>query len=393
MKIKILIVSTLYYPYEIGGAERSTRLIAKGYKNKGYNVEIFTTCDKDYEQYIDGILVHYVKLKHVFWRYNSPNVSTIKKLLWRVLEYYNFVNTNKIRRILKKSNPDIIHTNQIAGIGSQIWLQSKKLKIPIVHTARDYYLLCAKSGMYRNNHSCNKQCLLCKLYTSNFKHHSQYVDAFVGVSEHVKNIHLDSGYFKNSKINQSINNIFNTEIKSKSIGNKEFNHNSIKIGVLGVIRKTKGVVEAISNIEDPDIKIIVAGSQRNDSYGKLFSDLLQKKNIEYLGHVEAETFFDKIDFLLHPALWNEPFPRVLIEAFSYGIPVIASNNGGTKEAIIGKGTGFVYNNYLDLNEILNDIKTKSIEYNKLSKNCIKYSAKFTEDSIVSQYLNIINEIV
>ena len=44
--MKILLVSTLYNPYEIGGAERSTRLIAKGYKNQGYEVEVLTSCNR-----------------------------------------------------------------------------------------------------------------------------------------------------------------------------------------------------------------------------------------------------------------------------------------------------------------------------------------------------------
>ena len=57
--MKILLVSTLYNPYEIGGAERSTRLIAKGYKIKD-EVEVLTSCNRDYYAFVDDIKVNYV---------------------------------------------------------------------------------------------------------------------------------------------------------------------------------------------------------------------------------------------------------------------------------------------------------------------------------------------
>ena len=34
-----------------------------------------------------------------------------------------------------------------------------------------------------------------------------------------------------------------------------------------------------------------------------------------LGYKDPELFFNSIDILIHPAVWHEPFPRVLIESF------------------------------------------------------------------------------
>jgi glycosyltransferase involved in cell wall biosynthesis len=390
--MKILLVSTLYNPYEIGGAERSTRLIAKGYKKRGYEVEILTTCDRDMVNYVDEIKVNYVKFKHIFWRFNSVKVSIFEKILWRILEPLNFLNNSKIDNTLKNINPDLIHTNNIAGISPIIWKLAKKNKIKILHTARDYYLLCAKSGMYRNKKACSSQCSMCKIYTSHYKKLSHQVDAFVGVSNFVKEAHLNNGYFSNSKSNDFVNNIFKSKIYKK---NRSYNNNnSLKIGVIGFIRETKGVNQLIESLNfNLNINLIIAGQTSKGPYEKSFKKLIKNDKIEYLGYKDPELFFNSIDILIHPAVWHEPFPRVLIESFSYGVPVIASSNGGTNEAIIGLDTGFVYENYQELEKILKEIINGNVNYSNLSSNCLKYSSEnFTEEKIINKYLKNINKI-
>jgi len=49
--------------------------------------------------------------------------------------------------------------------------------------------------------------------------------------------------------------------------------------------------------------------------------------------VEKENFYGKIDVLVVPSLWDEPFGRVIIEAALRGIPVIVSKNGASLELL------------------------------------------------------------
>ncbi|MBJ6369812.1 glycosyltransferase family 4 protein [Snuella sedimenti] len=48
----------------------------------------------------------------------------------------------------------------------------------------------------------------------------------------------------------------------------------------------------------------------------------------------------RIDVLIHPAI-DEPFGRVVIEAMSMEIPVVAYNSGGIKEIVIDEETGYL----------------------------------------------------
>ena len=47
------------------------------------------------------------------------------------------------------------------------------------------------------------------------------------------------------------------------------------------------------------------------------------------------------DFALVPSNMPDPFPTTVLEAMSIGLPVIATNNGGAKEAIIDNVTGLL----------------------------------------------------
>jgi len=170
---------------------------------------------------------------------------------------------------------------------------------------------------------------------------------------------------------------------------------TLVIGCIGYIRETKGINQLIDALDFAlDIKLVIAGSIGKDDYSNLFLDKIKgNRKIDYLGHVDPNEFYPKIQFLIHPAVWHEPFPRVLIEAFSYGIPVIAGSTGGTKEAIEGLSTGFVYTSMIEINGILNQILKGKVPIDPMKENCKKYAERnFTSEVICNKYLAIINTI-
>jgi glycosyltransferase involved in cell wall biosynthesis len=58
------------------------------------------------------------------------------------------------------------------------------------------------------------------------------------------------------------------------------------------------------------------------------------RNVDCWGHISDMTrFYGEIDLLPVPSLWEEAFPRVILEAAVNGIPVIANRRGGNPEAL------------------------------------------------------------
>lgn len=57
---------------------------------------------------------------------------------------------------------------------------------------------------------------------------------------------------------------------------------------------------------------------------------------------ELEKIFDDTDVLIVPSVWYETFGYTVLEALSYGVPVIITNNVGAKD-ILAEGAGIVIN--------------------------------------------------
>lgn len=55
---------------------------------------------------------------------------------------------------------------------------------------------------------------------------------------------------------------------------------------------------------------------------------------------ELENIFDETDILVVPSIWYETFGFTVLEALSYGVPVIISDTVGSKD-ILAVGAGIV----------------------------------------------------
>lgn len=57
-------------------------------------------------------------------------------------------------------------------------------------------------------------------------------------------------------------------------------------------------------------------------------------------YADLEEIFDETDMLVAPSIWYETFGYTVLEALSFGVPVIVSGNVGAKD-IIPNGGGIV----------------------------------------------------
>lgn len=55
---------------------------------------------------------------------------------------------------------------------------------------------------------------------------------------------------------------------------------------------------------------------------------------------ELESIFDETDVLIAPSVWYETFGYTVLEALSYGVPVIISGTVGAKDILV-EGAGIV----------------------------------------------------
>jgi len=235
-------------------------------------------------------------------------------------------------------------------------------------------------------------CATCKTLSISKKIVSKKVDAVVGISKSVLNTHTKLSYFKNSS-----HHVIPNSVKTQVRIDTQCSNQVVKtFGFLGRISKEKGLeilLEAFLKILSPEIKLQIGGEGER-GYEQELKETYVSNNINFLGTVKPDVFFEEIDCLIVPSQWEEPFGRVVIEAMMYNIPVIVSNRGGLPEIIHGKNIGQVFKS--DSSADLLSCINKYISNNELflthSNNIKNELSIYNENSIVEQYVKIYNVI-
>lgn len=385
--MKVCIVCTLYPPYINGGAEISTRYLAMGIKKMGHDIHIITSGKEDKIEYIDNIKVYRLKNQNIYWRYPQRDKPLWKKAIWHIIDSYIPLYNKKIFNILQIEKPDIIHTGNLCGLSCYIWDIAKSLNIPTVHTLRDYALICPQQTMLKGNNSCNKQCLGCKFYSIKKKKLSSKVNAVVGISNFILKKHIDCGYFNNTCVLDTIPN----SVPQLKI--KQTRGNSI-IGFIGRLSPEKGIellIDAFLASANNMHKLIIAG-KGNISYVNKIKEYSNDKRISFIGEQRVEEFLNSIDLLVVPSLWNEPFGRVVIEAYSAHCPVLVARNGGLAELVENNMSySFSTKDKEELKNLLNSFFNKNLNFKK--DNYPNTILKYSEEEMVNRYIEIYKQLI
>lgn len=122
-------------------------------------------------------------------------------------------------------------------------------------------------------------------------------------------------------------------------------HGKMRIGFLGRISEIKGtdlLADAIFQLnqnKNLSYELVLGGENRfikEGSKNKVDS-ALEKINgcVSYLGWVSPEDFFQKVDCVVMPSQWDEPFGLVAVEAMSARIPLLVTHSGALP-SIVGE---------------------------------------------------------
>lgn len=103
----------------------------------------------------------------------------------------------------------------------------------------------------------------------------------------------------------------------------------------------------------------------------------------------------KNDVLVIPSLWEEPFGRVIFDAYKSCIPVIGSNIGGIPELIDNGKTGFLIEpgNVQELTEQINILTTDNKLLLEMYDYIIKALEKFSIDAQILEFEKCYEEML
>ncbi len=128
--------------------------------------------------------------------------------------------------------------------------------------------------------------------------------------------------------------------------------NDIAIGVIGRISPTKGQVFCLESLlplleKNKNMVLIFGGSsdfenpkEEETLKAKAFQSSCRER-IRIVGMVEGLEFYDALDILCVPSLWEEPFGLVAVEGMARELPVVVTKSGALAETVVDGETGFV----------------------------------------------------
>ncbi|WP_248323632.1 MULTISPECIES: glycosyltransferase family 4 protein [unclassified Caballeronia] len=391
--MKILIVNTLYYPDKVGGAEVSTQLLAEGLVRAGMEVSVAcaTGTGMDSISELNGVKVYRLRNANLYWPHRPKKRSRVARFAWHALDVYNVVMSRKLAGIIAQEKPDVIHTSNLACLSVDVWRVARNAGVPIVHTARDYYLMCPSTTMFSDAEPCKRQCASCALYSAPKRGASARVEVAIGVSRFVLQKHLDNGYFPHASRTAVVSNCYIPSEDSAALVNKRrYEGGPVRLGVLGRVARDKGsevVLEQLSADHTLDWTLAFGGNGEAGYIASLKTKYRDPR-VQFLGHVKASDFLNSIDILIVPSIWHEPFGRVIVEAYSHGLPVVGANRGGIPE-VIEPRSGLVFD--MDRPETLIQKIREAIELLKepsVHDRLRKHADTFNPDTMVNAYLDI-----
>lgn len=364
-----------------GGAERSVQSIAEHFASEGHETTFISMIRRTYMRDMDESGLHSIR-----------NINGVKTILVGKKSAFPS-HSDLLTPIILAEQPDVVHTN-VFHRAPQLWKSLGQLGIPLVHSLREYKLLC-DHNMFNGVHDCGAQCDPCSLASNYAIAMSEHVDGVVGISRFTLERHLNRGFFEKAAVRKVIPNSFRLEREPDP---KVFAPRGItRVGFLGRMHASKGInliIDVFERLRPGIASLIMAGDLQDEEISDRIQTLSAKQSVEYLGFVNPSDFFQQVDVLLAPSIWHEPFGRIAIEALAYGVPVIATRRGGLADIVKPGETGWLFDPDVpdELITILEGLPSlSSDDMRNFKARCLSSACDYLPEIVGGLYLDVYRE--
>lgn len=364
--MKICLINNLLEPLGRGGAEKITKLIGDGLKTKFYittkpNLQPIKHKDNSDEIYYLSSLYFYLGKIPKFFRF-----------FWHICNIFGIINYFKTWRILAKEKPDVVIMNNLMGVSFLIPRLVKRMGIKSVCILHDLQLL-HPSGIMIYGDEKKFESLYAKVYTLICRFLFKDIDIVISPSKWLLQEYEKRGFFPKSTRRVVKNPCKDIEIIKKN-SKQRLVSGKIRFLYIGKIEYHKGILflvktfKKINKNKFPDIELVIVGAGSKQKELKAIID--NDKKIRMAGRLsgnELQREIKQSDCVIVPSICYENSPTVIYEAFTFGIPVIASKHGGVKELLDDSSLLFEPNNEEELiNRIEYFIKNRKFIIDSLS---------------------------
>lgn len=309
-------------------------------------------------------------------------------------------NPQVYTEFLKEYAPDVIHIHTLMGLHRELLEEAKKIGVRIVFTTHDYFGICPKVTLFRNGQVCEGDCEYCTscnesalslkkirilqsgLYRTlkdtkivkkmRASHRQEFfeqgsmeeqlseenVDDRTDGGEYEKLRNFYMSFFElidrvhfNSSVTESVYKKYLPENSQGKVINithreisdhrkiKKFDSEILRITYLAPAKPFKGY----GILRDALDELWNEGEHRFrlTMYNESGDSREYMEIHEAFHYSEMAEMFEKTDVLIAPSVWYETYGFTVLEAISYGVPVIVSENVGAKDLVENEEYGMI----------------------------------------------------
>lgn len=373
------------YPPLGGGAANATQYILEEYsKIPDLSVDLITSSID--EKYYEEKIGNNIKIYRIPIGKNSKNLhyQSQKDLLvysWKAYFY--------AKKLIAQNKYDLTHSFFTVPCGFLSLVFKKKYKIPYIISLRG-----ADVPGYAERFS-----FIYKLLTPLIKKIWKNSAEVISNSQGLKELALKA----NPK--QKIDVIYNGIDIKKFTPNISLKNNDKFIITPGASRLTsrkglKYLIEAVQKLSQkyPQIKLEIMGSgkEEKEKLEKLVANLNIQDKVEFLGRIPREetfSYYQKSDVFVLPSL-NEGMSNAMLEALSSGLPIIATDTGGSKELIKEGENGYIIKmkNSDDIAQKLEKLINNPELKKRMGENSRKKALELSWEKVAKKYFNLYKEV-
>ncbi len=276
------------------------------------------------------------------------------------LTVWNGCAERRLRALIQESGADVVHFhNTFPYISPAAVRGAHAAGVAVVATLHNYRLMCPAGTMLLNGrqcskctntlgianavtHGCYRDSRLASLAASSstLVHRltgtwSKHVHRFIAISEHVASRHEAHGFFQGR---MSVKPNFVVPDPGPGRGDGDF---VLYVGRLTPEKGVRTVLEAAPSILPSCTVRIVGKGPLNEEVARAANEHPRLLWRDEIPHRDVLDLMGQAKVVLVPSLWEEPFGRTVIEAFSRGTPVIATDGGAIPEMVRDGQNGFL----------------------------------------------------
>ncbi len=405
--MKICLVTNLYDPYSIGGADIYVKWLSKALMRYGHEPFVVTTCPARESfpgvkrEKTDGILVYRFYPLNIYWGYLAQRKPLLLKPFWHTIELWNPHVYVLFRQILNKELPEVVHINNMGGLSNAVFWASRGGRRRIVYTLHDYLSVCPKSVLLRNNMGiCDTPHFLCSFYQAIKRWNlRKTVDVYTAPSQFVLDMHQKYNLLARDRCSVVPHGVevTATDINDlKRLREERQRTSSINILYVGRVDRHKGLsvlIDAFKKANREDLHLHIAGS--GDYLDEARHELEYCRRVTFHGWVsgpDKTEVFSKSDVCVLPSVCYEAAGLVILEAFKYGLPVIGSRVGGIPEMINESETGFLFEpgDESGLASIFQDISKERL--GAMASTCQEAAMSYSMENHIEKLMSIYSSL-